>query len=265
MNVYIIGLIVYGVIIIALGSWGLGILDGNCKDDVVRNQIRMLLVASSVMVTALVCYMLCKNICFPGDEHIHYIIPLIVAITGGVSVTAFASISKNIKKCTSSERAETYKTVVLYLGIIPSAIMTVGALGILGKRFYKWFQEYNKRKAKYKKEKKDKKERTEKEERRKQSLKEEEEIAAVDVAIQKRERQAMIRGKEKRIANIRGTLKALIKEQKKEVPDPDKLSDTDRAIAKASEELKKAKGELENIRSGKKQSPSFGPNLFWDD
>lgn len=165
MNTYIIGLILYGIILISLSAWGLGLLDDTCEDNNLRYQIRMILLCSSVMITSLICYMLCKTACFPAkDENIHYIIPTIVTVTGIMSITSFSTILKNINDC-SSKNVDTYKTFALYLGVIPSVVMTIGGSFVLGKRFYKWYKVYSDKSSEYKKKKKEAKEAKEQKQR----------------------------------------------------------------------------------------------------
>jgi hypothetical protein len=259
MNVYIIALIVYGVILIILAAWGISILNGKCEDDVVHNQLRMVALSASIMVTALFCYMLCKNVCFPGDEYIHYIIPLIVVVTGGICLTAFAKISGKIKKCTSSSHASTYKTVITYLGIIPTSIMTVGGLVILSKRFYKWYSERSKAKAKYKKVKKDKKDRVRRDKESAEEDKKDAARAKVLAAADRKLLDKQIAGKKKHIKNLQQSLDAIsLKDEAS-----NETSQSEKA-QKLGNQIKEEKGKLDRMEKGEAGDTMFGPRLPWD-
>jgi len=115
-------LIIWSIIPIVFGWWGLAILDNSCQNNSLFINLRIMLVSSAVVCTMFTANLLCNNACYDEDDSTHMFVPLCTVVLSVIIWITGAYIYNNISDCTGTQsQADSYKQGIMYACILPTA------------------------------------------------------------------------------------------------------------------------------------------------
>jgi hypothetical protein len=117
----VIVLLVFTLLCVVFGIWGLYLLSSKCKDNSLFLCFRMLLVAGAVMFTLMTSYVMCNVKCYDMDENVSLFIPICMLVLSGIVFGCGGKIHSSISTdCVeNADSLDTYKTWLLYGLILP--------------------------------------------------------------------------------------------------------------------------------------------------
>lgn len=136
MNLVIrIYLIVWCIMMIVLGAWGLTMISTQCKDNTLYTFLRIIIVSSAVLLTLIICHTICAKICYNGDMNTGLYFPIFIFGVSLLQLIMIISTSTKIDTCTPGKDTTTYRKFMGFCGAL-SAISLIYSLYKLYKYFF---------------------------------------------------------------------------------------------------------------------------------
>lgn len=136
MNITVLLLSIWSIMQVITSIWGLVIIEDNCTNSTLYNNVRMLLTTSAVVSVILFANIMCHSICYKDDQdEVSLWIPIVSLISGFIIIVLQVMVHSDIGDCCNNP--ETFKSVLMYTGVFPSLFPIIYG----GYKLYVWIKE----------------------------------------------------------------------------------------------------------------------------